>query len=141
MDDLLALIAAIFNALTKRDEPAPPGRPPALGRALRDALTERAAAPAAPGAKLPARTSSTAPAARPPAAVLPPPALVGPTPAPAPALPAGTGVSRRPTAGAQPPEAGRVTALFADPQSLVAAFVVAEVLAKPVALRDSDRRS
>jgi hypothetical protein len=36
-------------------------------------------------------------------------------------------------------EAGRVTALFANPQSLVAAFIVAEVLAKPVALRDYQR--
>ncbi len=33
-------------------------------------------------------------------------------------------------------EARLVTSLFADPRSLVAAFIVAEVLAKPVALRD-----
>jgi hypothetical protein len=46
---------------------------------------------------------------------------------------------RRAAPAGQPPEAGRVTALFANPQSLVAAFIVAEVLAKPVALRDSQR--
>ncbi len=45
---------------------------------------------------------------------------------------------RRPPPVAATAEAGLVTGLFARPQSLVAAFIVAEVLAKPVALRDRD---
>jgi len=36
----------------------------------------------------------------------------------------------------RPGEVGLVTGLFASPRTLAAAFIVAEVLAKPVALRD-----
>jgi hypothetical protein len=43
-------------------------------------------------------------------------------------------------AAARAPEAGLVRALFANPRSLAAAFVAAEILAKPVALRDTDGR-
>jgi hypothetical protein len=46
------------------------------------------------------------------------------------------GIRRAAPAAAPSAEAGRVAALFANPQSLVAAFIVAEALAKPIALRD-----
>jgi hypothetical protein len=94
MDELLGLLAALFNALTKGLEPA----------------------------------------GRPRSAALQPSAPIAPAPPP-PQSPA-AGVSRRAAPPGQAPEAGRVTALFANPQSLVAAFIVAEVLAPPIALRD-----
>jgi hypothetical protein len=123
MDELLALIAALFEAFNKRERPDRPAAGTGLGRALRDAFAERAAAP-----------GQAAAPTRPPVG-LPPGAAAQP---PAPAFSGNDAASpRRAPPAAQPPEAGRVTALFANPQSLVAAFIVAEVLAKPVALRDA----
>jgi hypothetical protein len=65
-------------------------------------------------------------------------------PRPLPPLPASSSGSPPPpdltvaplTTSAALREASLVSALFATPQSLVAAFIVSEVLAKPVALRD-----
>lgn len=72
----------------------------------------------------------------------PPPAVATPVPPAIVTPPA----ARRSASAAPPPgpgsarpasaEGGAVAALFANPQSLVAAFIVAEALAKPVALRD-----
>jgi hypothetical protein len=134
MDELLGLLAALFNALTKGLEPASARRPAPLGQALRDALAQRVVAPAGPGATSPAGPPA-APAGRPRSAALQPSAPIAPAPPPPPQSPA-AGVSRRAAPPGQAPEAGRVTALFANPQSLVAAFIVAEVLAPPIALRD-----
>jgi hypothetical protein len=120
MDELLALIAALFDAFGKRERSERPA--PGLGRALRDAFAERVGQPGA---------AAGPPSAPPPAGAAPPPRPIAAPPVER--LPA---AAPQPPAG-QPPEAGRVTALFANPQSLVAAFIVAEALAKPVALRDA----
>jgi hypothetical protein len=108
VEELLGLIFGLFDAFAKRSD-----RRANLGSVLRAALAERIAAvpKAAPSRAIPL---AEAVAVRP--ADLPP---------------------RRPAPAVLPsPEAGLVTGLFANPQSLVAAFIVAEVLAKPVALRD-----
>ncbi len=41
-----------------------------------------------------------------------------------------------PPPGRPTPEAGLVAGLFTNPRSLAAAFIAAEILAKPVSLRD-----
>jgi hypothetical protein len=142
MDDLFALVAAIFEALGARNRPA--GRPGRLGASLREALGERVAAPAPRPPTLAPRPPTLA--ARPPTLAPRPPAPAStttvalpqtPGPVEVAAAPGGLAIPRRPAPAGQRAEAGRVTALFANPQSLVAAFIVAEVLAKPVALRDS----
>src|SRR5450755_1885881 len=124
MDDLFALVAAIFEALGARNRPG--GRPGPLGASLRDALGERVAAPA---------PRPPTPAPRPPVPASTTTVALPPTSAPVEirAAPGGPAMPRRPAPAGQRAEAGRVTALFANPQSLVAAFIVAEVLAKPVA--------
>ncbi|MGD0471988.1 MAG: hypothetical protein ABSB70_02105 [Candidatus Velthaea sp.] len=140
MDDLMAFIAAIFDALSNRkgsaENPAAVRSPSGqLGRALRDALTERVAPPNVPPPREPggAARAAAAPVPAPPRAPAPPPPAPLP---PAASGPGGPAASRRPAAAAfQAPEAGRITALFSGPQALVAAFVVAEVLSPPVALR------
>jgi hypothetical protein len=140
MDDLLALIAAIFDAFTKRERPAS-----RLGQALRDAFAERVPVPGAPAAGAgPPVSPGLSPAAKAPSQPNIAPLPVARPPAGSPqsfgaaSPPDG---ARRGATASHPPEAGRVTALFANPQSLVAAFIVAEVLAKPVALRDSPAAS
>jgi hypothetical protein len=126
MDDLLALLAALFDAWSKRDRPAA-----RLGKALREAFAERVPARGTPAAPVGSKAGPGAPPSATPVAAAPPATSA------APQLPNAAVRSAIPSsAGAQPPEAGQVTALFANPQSLVAAFIVAEVLAKPIALRD-----
>jgi len=126
VEEILGMIFALFDALAKR---AGDARKP-VAQALREALAERAGPPgvAAVPASPPARaavSSSASPGAP----------IAGAGPAVAGAGPA---MRVRPAAqGAAPSaEAGLVRGLFASPQSLVAAFIVAEVLAKPVTLRD-----
>jgi len=114
VEDLLGLIFGLFDAFAKRS-----GQRRGVAQLLREALAERKIAPAIATAVAPRSAPRPMPLAQTAAA---PPAVVLP---------------RRPTAVAAPsPEAGLVTGLFASPQSLVAAFIVAEVLAKPVALRE-----
>jgi len=137
MDDLLALLAALFDALGKRDRPAP-----RLGKALRDAFAERVPASGTPAARegLPVGPGARQPAT--PVAPAPPAARDAAAPARdvrsagLSSTAQGARAARGGALGGQAPEAGQVTALFANPQSLVAAFIVAEVLAKPIALRD-----
>jgi len=137
MDDLVALLAALFDALGKRERPAT-----RLSKALRDAFAERVPAsgnPAAPvgspvGRGAPPPATPVAPAPRATPAGVAPARAVGSAGAFSTAP--GVRAARGDAPGGQPPEAGQVTALFANPQSLVAAFIVAEVLAKPIALRD-----
>lgn len=134
MEDLVALIAAIVEALWKRGRrgPASPstGRAPSgadrssgsIAALLRDAFSARAPGLNAAAAGMP----SGAPARLPAASGSPDSGLAS----------AGSAPEFSGTGGAARREAGLVTALFASPQSLVAAFVVAEVLAPPVALRE-----
>src|ERR1035441_10206439 len=104
MDDFFALIAALFEALGARNRPARVPTP----------------VPPAP------RPSTPRPSTPPSAAAVPPSPALAPTGVTA--APGERAMPRRAAPAGQPPEAGRVTALFANPQSLVAAFIVAEVL-------------
>ena len=156
MEDLVALIAAIFEALQKRgrtsrtspsmrrdggSQPGLPGQLPAGRQAIgmpassggsiaalrRDAFAARPPGPSATAAGPPIGAGR--------AAVGLPPQIELNSPYTKPSVPAGPAASGVPDDAAKR-EAGLVTALFASPQSLVAAFVVAEVLAPPVALRE-----
>src|SRR5450631_3363103 len=102
MDDLFALVAAIFEALGARNRPA--GRPGRLGASLREALGERVAAPAP-------RPPTLAP--RPPAPASTTTVALPQTPGPVEvaAAPGGLAIPRRPAPAGQWAEAGRVTAL------------------------------
>jgi hypothetical protein len=164
MEDLVALIAAIFEALQKRgrtsraspsmladgSQPRSPGQLPAgrrpigapgssggsISALLRDAFSSRA-----PGANAQAGGTPIG-AGR---AAVEPPQIEANSPYTEPAASgflagrvasAGSTAESASVGRAAKREAGLVTALFASPQSLVAAFVVAEVLAPPVAMRE-----
>lgn len=157
MEEIAALIAAIVDAFSKRSENKGSG---AVGQ-LRQALAERTASPRRVNA-----TASNRPTAGVPglsaARELPGGAGVGGAPGP-PSPPGQAGASlvqatqgsagaplsaaaRRPDASQGPAfssaagsanrEAGLVVGLFATPQSLAAAFIAAEILAPPLALRE-----
>jgi hypothetical protein len=131
LEDLLGLILALFEALKKRGErrggaPAPSAAPRSVAT-----LQPRSARPrSATGLSPPSAVPASSAAAFPPVTSLPSSgrAALGGSSAGDPTRPA--------AAVASSPEAGLVTGLFATPRSLVAAFIVSEVLAKPVALRD-----
>ena len=125
MNQLLRSISAALDAfLTRVDE-----RRAAATQTMRDALAARAAAPGpaptVPGAPRP-RRPGTAPAQS-SSAKLPPRSAPGPTV---------TNVVRPLPDGPSRTEAGIVRGIFSNPQSLAAAFIAAEILAQPLALRD-----
>ncbi len=124
MDERFGLVAAAIDRFVKR---AREQRIAATG-ALRQALAERATgggqvAPNAVAGAAPARAAAGRSAA-----------FASSQPAATPAGRARAPVPAGPSAAAR--EAGLVSGLFRSPQSLAAAFIAAEILAKPVALRD-----
>jgi hypothetical protein len=106
---LRGLISAVVAELRARElaTNAGPRRPDTMGQ---------------PSAGQPSAGRPTAVAAVPPPAAAVLPQAAAPRPAP--------------PDSAATPESTLVRQLFANPRSLVAAFIVAEVLAKPVTLRD-----
>jgi hypothetical protein len=154
MDDLLTLVAALIRLIQQRRD-----APTKAAQGLRSALAARIPAAAKAPSAAPASTAAASfpgplagavpqPAqgnvAGPPARAGASASTVGPRSGSLDAgeagLPGWAPAAYGATAGAsrQAAEAGLVRGLFAGPQSLVAAFIAGEVLAKPVALRAPD---